>query len=86
VLGPADPHTMLPTFSFTIPGLDNGLAARTLNDEFGICCRMGLHCAPSAHRTLGSYPSGALRLSFGFFNTEKEIAFIAKAIISMCKE
>jgi len=80
VFGPGDPHTMLPTFSFTVKGIDSGLVGRRLNDEFGICGRIGLHCAPNAHRTLGTFPQGTIRLSFGFFNTENEIDAVAKAI------
>ena len=83
VFGPGDPREMLPTVSLIINGLDSGIVARKLNDEFGICCRMGLHCAPNAHRTLGTFPQGTLRFSFGFFNTHDNIDAVARAI-SLC--
>ena len=41
-------------------------------DNYGICVRAGLHCAPLAHRTLGTFPTGAVRTSFGAFNTKRE--------------
>ena len=47
------------------------LAARL--DEAGICVRAGLHCAPLAHRSLGTLPLGAVRASFGAFNTASEV-------------
>jgi cysteine desulfurase family protein len=78
--GPCEPEAMLPTISISVNGMDNGIVARRLNDDFGICCRMGLHCAPSAHRTLGTFPQGTLRLSFGFFNTDVEIENVVRAL------
>jgi cysteine desulfurase/selenocysteine lyase len=44
-----------------------------LDQSFGIMARTGLHCAPSAHRTLGTFPTGAVRFSFGCFNTPAEV-------------
>lgn len=41
-------------------------------DSYGICVRAGLHCAPLAHKTLGTFPTGAVRASFGAFNTKRE--------------
>lgn len=44
-----------------------------LDEDYGIMTRVGLHCAPSAHKTLGTYPAGTIRFSFGWHNTEEEI-------------
>ena len=44
----------------------------TLLNERGICARAGLHCAPMAHKKIGTYPEGAVRISCGVFNTERE--------------
>jgi selenocysteine lyase/cysteine desulfurase len=41
--------------------------------KFKVLCRPGLHCAPSAHRTIGTFPDGTIRLSIGAFNTEEDI-------------
>lgn len=42
-------------------------------DQNGICIRSGLHCAPLAHRRIGTADGGAIRVSFGYFNTEREV-------------
>ncbi|WP_295582915.1 aminotransferase class V-fold PLP-dependent enzyme, partial [uncultured Oscillibacter sp.] len=47
--------------------------ADRLDREYGIMTRVGLHCAPWAHRTLGTYPAGTLRFSFGWWNTAAEV-------------
>ena len=46
-----------------------------LDNDFGISNRSGLHCAPLAHKTIGSYPEGTVRLSVGYFNTIEEIKY-----------
>ena len=48
-------------------------AAFELDDQFGLMTRVGLHCAPSAHMTLGTYPTGTIRFSFGWWNTEAHV-------------
>lgn len=59
--------------SIQTPGLDMAQAAFELDARFGIMTRVGLHCAPSAHRTLGTYPAGTIRFSFGPENTRQEV-------------
>jgi selenocysteine lyase/cysteine desulfurase len=51
-----------------------------LDRRFGIMARGGLHCAPAAHRSLGTFPRGTLRLSPGFFNTEAEVQTVLAAL------
>jgi len=60
--------------------IDHGEAAYRLDEEFGIMVRSGLHCSPLAHKTLGSYPQGVVRFSFGYSNTEDEIDQAIEAI------
>lgn len=59
---------------------DMAQAAYELDTTFGIQTRVGLHCAPSAHKTLGTYPAGTIRFSFGPENTEKELDFALHAL------
>ena len=47
-------------------------AAWELDSRYGIMTRVGLHCAPAAHKALGTYPAGTIRFSFGPENTEAE--------------
>ena len=63
---------------------DNAEAAFRLENEFGILTRCGLHCAPSAHKTLDTFPRGTVRFSLGFANTEKDIDAALNAIRSIC--
>ena len=80
VLGPAEGDISLPVFSISISGKDNGNLARDLFDRWRIETRPGLHCSPLAHRTLGTFPEGALRLSPGYFNSEEEIEITLGAL------
>lgn len=73
----------LPVFAVNPPGGDNGTLAMRLADEWGIETRPGLHCAPLAHKTLGSFPQGALRISVGYFNTESHIETALRALESL---
>lgn len=59
------------TLLFNINGVTPPQASSAL-DKYGICLRSGLHCSPLAHQTLGTFPDGALRASFGAFNTVAE--------------
>lgn len=74
-----------PVVSLVFDNMDAAEAAYILEDEFGILTRVGLHCAPAAHRALGTYPGGTVRFSFGFFNTREEIDYGIEAIGSICK-
>lgn len=58
-------------------------AAFELEDRFGVMTRVGLHCAPDAHRTLGTYPTGTIRFSFGIFNTEAQVDAAADALVQI---
>ncbi|KIH76715.1 hypothetical protein GFER_10245 [Geoalkalibacter ferrihydriticus DSM 17813] len=59
--------------AFNLPAVDNALLQERLSERYKICGRSGLHCAPLAHQTLGTYPQGSMRFSFGLFTLEKEI-------------
>lgn len=85
IYGPQNPGAMLPTVSITIDGVDNGAVAQRLNDEFDIAVRVGLHCAPMAHRTIGTFPDGTVRLSTGYFNTEEECNVLLGALKEICR-
>ncbi|MBI2940439.1 MAG: aminotransferase class V-fold PLP-dependent enzyme [Chloroflexi bacterium] len=80
VQGPADPARQVGIISFTIDGLSPSDIGFLLDHEFGIMSRVGLHCAPAAHRTTGTYPVGTVRFSFGLFNTEAEVDLALRAL------
>ncbi|HBS28624.1 MAG TPA: hypothetical protein DEB06_04035 [Phycisphaerales bacterium] len=76
--GPLDPSRRVGVFTFSIDGLDPHEAAAILESEFGVLARAGIHCAPLAHRALGS--TGALRLSLGPFLTVDDVRHAAGAL------
>lgn len=72
--------------SFNLDGIDPSETARILSDEYNIFCRTGLHCAPLAHQTIGTFPAGTVRFSFGIFNTTHEIDRAVSALKTIHKE
>ena len=56
-----------------------------LDDEYDIMCRVGLHCAPAAHRTLGTFPAGSVRFGLGYSNTEAEIDMALDAVSALAR-
>jgi cysteine desulfurase family protein len=78
VYGPEEPAQRTCAVSFNVAGADPGEVGRRLEREGGILSRAGLHCSPNAHRTLGTFPQGTVRVSPGPFTTRGEIkAFLA---------
>ncbi len=67
-----------------IEGLDPGEFSLALDEEEGILGRGGLHCAPLAHRVLGTFPEGAVRLSFSVENTEEDALRAVAAVKNIC--
>lgn len=80
VAGPRTAEGRTAVVSLDFPGRDNAEIAFRLDSDYGIMTRCGLHCAPNAHRTLGTYPQGTVRFSFGYGNTEEEIDYAADAV------
>lgn len=81
IYGPSDPSGRCSVLSFTAAGVDSALLAAELDHGFDIAVRAGLHCAPLAHRTLGTLPGGTVRLSPGWSTTSEEIAFFSAAVV-----
>ena len=80
VLGTRDPGRRSGVVSVDFLRGDNGEMAFRLEQEYGIQTRCGLHCAPTAHQTLGSFPQGAVRFSVGPFTTFAELDYAAGAV------
>ena len=75
-----DNSRQAPVISFNLEDSTPGEVGTILDQAFDIKVRTGLHCAPAAHRTLGTFPLGTIRLSPGYFNTREEIDFTVEAI------
>lgn len=76
----------VPVVSITINGISCSSLAQELDERFEIACRAGLHCAPAAHMTLGTYPQGSLRLSPGIFNAIDEMDMTVNAVRELIEE
>jgi cysteine desulfurase / selenocysteine lyase len=76
------PHDLNETgvVSFNIEGMESSEITYQLSDRYRIMCRSGLHCAPLAHRTMGTFPRGTVRFSFSIFNTKEEIDLALHAL------
>jgi cysteine desulfurase family protein len=66
--------------SFLLDACHVGETAKAMDQVYGIGIRAGLHCSPLAHRTLGTFPEGALRASFGYFNNYSHVERLIAAV------
>ena len=82
---PENRKDRMATLSFNLEQLSSSEIALRLEKEFGILCRPGLHCAPAAHRTIGTFPEGTVRFSLSLFSTEDEIETAIQAVSSIAK-
>lgn len=80
LFGPYDLSARTGVISIGFIRRDNADAAWQLERDFGVLTRCGLHCAPSAHKTLESWPEGSVRFSIGYANTEADIDGALEAI------
>lgn len=85
--GPPTVGARCGVFSVRIDGLEPAALSNILESEYGILTRSGLHCAPGAHRTIGSTPyGGTTRLSFGPFHSPQDVKYAADALGNICHE
>ena len=86
IYGPDDPALRSGVLSLTVEGRDPSELAFILDQSHGIAVRAGLHCAPYAHRTIGTYPAGTVRISPGWFSTMQEMDCFCEALIAILKK
>ena len=80
VYGPRDVTARCGVVSFNVAGAMSSEVGLILDQSFGIMARTGLHCAPSAHHTLGTFPAGTVRFGFGWFNTAADLDAAMEAL------
>ena len=80
VVGPENLRDKCAIAALDFPGHDSAIIASRLDEEYGIMTRCGLHCAPEAHRALGTFPRGLLRCSLGHQNAEAEVDAFLNAL------
>ncbi|MTI80773.1 MAG: aminotransferase class V-fold PLP-dependent enzyme [Firmicutes bacterium] len=80
VHGPRNAEKQLPVVSFEIKGHKAGDVGKPLDEQYNIACRAGLHCAPDAHHTLGTFNRKLVRFSFSYFNTPDEVEYALRSL------
>ena len=80
VYGPRNAPRQVSTVSFNIRGMAPSEVGLKLDEEFGILCRVGLHCSPSSHRTIGTFPEGTVRFGLSYLNTREEVDRALQAV------
>jgi cysteine desulfurase family protein len=83
--GFSDAKLRTSTVALNFNQIDNSELSYILDSEYGIMTRPGLHCAPLAHQTIGSFPKGAIRFSFGIFNEQKDINYTIDCLHKILK-
>jgi cysteine desulfurase / selenocysteine lyase len=86
VYGSGDAERQCATVSFNLANWAPSDLAFHLDEEFGILTRVGLHCAPSAHRTIGTFPDGTVRVSMSYLSTEEDIEQTLQAIKTLARQ
>lgn len=80
IIGSKEIYQRTAVVSLVFKNQDQGQICHQLQKKYGIMTRSGMHCAPSAHKTLGTFPEGTVRFSFGHYNTKDEVAYAIKAL------
>lgn len=80
IVGKRNCNDRLGVVSIATEKMDIAELAFILADKYAIATRVGLHCAPHAHKTLGTYPTGTLRFSFGWHNSATEVSAALHAL------
>ena len=86
IIGKQDVQDRTAVVSITIDGADAASVAYELESTYHIMTRVGLHCAPRAHQTLGTYPEGTVRFSFGYANTIEDIETALSALTTIANK
>ena len=86
VYGTLNAREQTAVVSFNIQGMESSEVGLRLDEEYDILCRIGLHCAPMAHMTIGTFPEGTVRFGISYFNTEDDIIRAIEAVAGLSRE
>ncbi len=84
--GPQDVDKIVGVISFNLKSLSGEEVAYQLDQEHGIMVRVGLHCAPSSHRLIGTQKEGTVRIGIGYFNEKDDIDRLVEALKKINKQ
>jgi selenocysteine lyase/cysteine desulfurase len=73
------------TVSFNVAGMSPSKVGLRLDEDYGIMCRAGLHCAPGAHRTIGTFPDGTVRFGLSALNTLEHVQEAVEAVRQLAR-
>lgn len=80
VYGFGDADRQVAVVSLNLAGFIPNQLAKLLSEKYGLMTRAGIHCAPLAHQTIGTYPLGTVRFSFGYFNTLSQADYALRCL------
>ncbi|QEK13521.1 aminotransferase class V-fold PLP-dependent enzyme [Crassaminicella thermophila] len=86
IYGPKDAKKQAAVISINIGDEDSSEVSYVLDKVFNIAVRSGLHCAPLAHKTIGTFEQGTVRFSLGYFTTKEDVKKAVEALKKICKE
>lgn len=84
IIGKSDCNQRIGVVSIQVLNMEQSELAYVLDNKYQIMTRVGLHCAPNAHKTLGTYPAGTVRFSFGYSNTTDDVCQAINALKEIC--
>lgn len=85
ILGNEDFSNRTGILSFNFNKVDSAVATDSLWNDYGVMCRVGLHCAPAAHKSIGTFPNGTIRLSVGYATTDDDIDYAINSVKEISK-
>lgn len=85
IIGKKSIYNRTAVVSIDVPGEDNAEISYNLYNDFGIMTRCGLHCAPSAHQSLKTFPRGTVRFGFSHFNSIDDVNYTIDSIKQILK-
>jgi cysteine desulfurase/selenocysteine lyase len=86
VYGSLDAECQTAAVSFNVAGMTSSEVGLRLDDEHDVMCRVGLHCAPAAHKTIGTFPDGTVRFGLAALNTAEEVDSALDAVSQLARE
>jgi cysteine desulfurase / selenocysteine lyase len=86
IYGPEDEEKQVGTVSFNIQGASPSDVGLVLDEQFGILSRVGLHCAPAAHKTIGTFPEGTVRFGLSYLNAKNEVDLALEAVARIAEK
>lgn len=84
--GTRDPARRVGVIGVDFENIDNAEASDLLEREFGVLTRCGMHCAPAAHKALGTFPQGVVRFSVGRFTTDEELEAALRGVRALAQK